>query len=166
MKLLEGFRKLLGQAGEAVGQAAGAGVMGGVGRGAVNMMRRPQQSQDNQITNDQVMRGRLPIQQLENRPQLQPAQKMQYAPPMARRPMQNMSEYSEQPLGPQVRQNGLVAEDDAFGYTNDGIQPLSNMNYGESWQPMYELPPRNGEGYEYEPAPQQGNPFQRLMRRR
>lgn len=185
MKLLEGFKKLLGQAGEAVGAAAGAGVMGGVGKGAVNMMRKPMPQQMQQRM-EQPMQPRAYMNRMgENLSQEQLGQRVQRGRDITRQGLINdaggvnypgtwheesMAPYGEsefvqnpngmyrRPAGSQVNLpiSDGVTEDSAFGYTQDGIMPLTSAGPEKSWRPMYQLPNQE----------EHFNPFMRLMRRR
>lgn len=162
MKLLEGFRKLLGQAGEAVGAAAGAGAMGGVGKGAVNMMRKPMPQQMQPIQREPMqarpmmnrMGENLSQEQLAQRQSMQNGQNAQQF--VGRRPANPIYEDEIYPQYELPAPPRPVYEDDAFGYTQDGIMPLSSAGPEQSWKPMYQLPNQE----------EQLNPFRRLMRRR
>jgi hypothetical protein len=159
MKLLEGFRKLLGQ----VGQAAGAGVMGGVGKGAVNMMRRPmpqptQQRVEQPIQARPMMNGQNAQRFVgRERPRYED-EGMVYGPrgPMPLNQIKPGESWMDPDRALRYAEAGGVSEDSAFGYTQDGIEPLTNVGPEKSWQPMYQLP--NQEEYY--------NPFMRLMRKR
>lgn len=159
MKLLEGFRKLLGQ----VGQAAGAGVMGGVGKGAVNMMRRPmpqptQQRVEQPIQARPMMNGQNAQRFVgRERPRYED-EGMVYGPigPMPLNQINPGESWMNPDKALRYAEAGGVSEDSAFGYTDRGFQPLNAMAPGENWEPMYELPQQQ----------EQNNPFQRLMRRR
>lgn len=151
MNLLNGFKKLLGEAGQVannVGQAAGNVVksipFGPVAQPMVN--RAPQQ-----------VRQRIP-QQMQQIPMMNRYGENLSQDELRRRTSMQNGQYARQFVGakpvrpegvlyedeiypqyelPQVRR---VQEDDAFGYTDNGIQPLSNMGPGESWEPMYQTP--------------------------
>lgn len=168
MKLLEGFRKLLGQAGEAVGAAATPPGMRGVG----NMLRKqmPQQIQPIQREPMQArpmmnrMGENLSQEQLGQRMRMQNGQNAQQFVgriPAGVNPMDpmNSGDESRGEIYPQYempRPTRPVYEDDAFGYTQDGMMPLSSAGPEKSWRPMYQLPNQE----------EHFNPFMRLMRRR
>lgn len=182
MKLLEGFRKLLGEAGKAV---ADGGIAGGVGRGVANQvnqmrMKAPQQIQQRveQPIQARPMMNRmgenLSQEQLAQRQSMMNGQNAQrfvgrerpryedegmvYGPrgPMPLNQIKPGESWMDPDRALRYAEAGGVSEDSAFGYTQDGIEPLTNVGPEKSWQPMYQLP--NQEEYY--------NPFMRLMRKR
>ena len=145
MNILDGFKKLLGQAGQTAQQVAqqAAPLLGGaaIGRGVQQIQqqnRQPIKRQVPQMMKAMPYMNRLGenLSQDELRRQTS-MQNGQYAQNFVGRQQETPGEIYPQYELPEVQR---VQEDDAFGYTNNGIQPLSSMSFGQPWEPMYQTP--------------------------